>query len=188
MTTRAGEGQGGEGVLASQVLAAGRLLATGRDPADPVDAPVWRREETADAQANQALLPRDLCRLLDVKGTRSAGVYPWWTWSWRTGRETVPSVHPAPEQLPLSMPAQDAEVLAPGPHGLAVAVGHDADDLADVCEVVHRPGGQELLQGHWIQSRMRSLAGQVGGLQPELMERSQVLAPALGEEVQELPG
>src|SRR5690606_14928767 len=81
--------------------------------------------------------------------------------------------------------AQDGEEPLPGPHVLAVALGHDARHLRQVTEVVDDPGGEELAQRDGAELRVPG-----GGVQGRLVEApggelSQALAPGGGELVEE---
>lgn len=49
---------------------------------------------------------------------------------------------------------QDREVLTPGANRFAVLLRHRLDQLAEVVQVVHRPGGQELGQAHRPERRV----------------------------------
>ena len=70
---------------------------------------------------------------------------------------------------------EDAEVFAPGTHGVAVLVGHQPGELMKMRQVVDDPSGQKLRHGDDAESRMASAAREVLGPQIQSAQFGKIL-------------
>ncbi len=80
---------------------------------------------------------------------------------------------------------EDRQVGLPGADGVGVLPRHDADDLADVAQVVRDPRRQVLPQRHDAEVRMPSAARHVGVGQPERVEPGEALGSQSIERVEQ---
>ena len=84
------------------------------------------------------------------------------------------------------MALEDAEEDAPGAHGLAVLVGHEARKLMEVSEVVRGPGGEKLAEPDGAEIGMAAAAVEVAGLDVQRAELGEACGSDGGEFIEEL--
>ena len=86
------------------------------------------------------------------------------------------------------MPAavQHAQVLFPRPDGFAILMRHHTRELMQMIQIVRRPRGKKLPQGHSAEIRMPAAAVKVGGSEIEVSQMLQIFGAQACEFVQEL--